>query len=40
MPDKSTIVTRLDTLQVLALVAFSQVSVKEKGKKQEMKPLE
>ena len=32
MPDKSIIVTRLNTLQVPALVAFSQVSVKEKGK--------
>ena len=41
MPDKSIIVTRQNTLQVLALVAFSQVSVKEKGKKkQEMKPLQ
>ena len=33
MPDKSIIVARQNTLQVLALVAFSQVSVKEKGKK-------
>ena len=32
MPDKSIIVTRLKTLQMLALVAFSQVSVKEKEK--------
>ena len=39
-PDKSIIVARQNTLQVLALVAFSQVSVKEKGKKQEMKPLQ
>ena len=33
MPDKSIIVTRLNTLQVPALVAFSQVFVKEKEKK-------
>ena len=35
MPEKTIVVTRLNTLQVPALVAFSQVSEKEKEKKTE-----